>query len=72
LPESADDEERARPGGVMQSNQEPLLLLRAYHSWRGSVSQQDSHMPLIAAQQNYPSAKLKKIVDKAAGRNRRC
>jgi len=38
-----------------------------YHSWHGSASPQDSHIPLIVARQNYPSAKLKKIVDKAAG-----
>jgi len=38
-----------------------------YHSWHGSASPQDSHIPLIVARQNYSSAKLKKIVDKAAG-----
>ena len=38
-----------------------------YHSWHGSASLQDSHIPLIVARQNYPSAKLKKIIDKAAG-----
>jgi len=38
-----------------------------YHSWHGSASPQDSHIPLIFARQNYPSSKLKKIVDKAAG-----
>ncbi len=38
-----------------------------YHSWHGSASPQDSHIPLIVARQNYPSAKLKKIVDKATG-----
>jgi hypothetical protein len=35
-----------------------------YHSWHGSASPQDSHVPLIIARQNYPSAKLKKLVDK--------
>jgi hypothetical protein len=38
-----------------------------YHSWHGSASPQDSHIPLIVARQNYPSAKLKTLVDKAAG-----
>jgi hypothetical protein len=38
-----------------------------YHSWHGSASWQDSHVPLIVARQNYSSAKLKKIVAKAAG-----
>ncbi|MGA9721048.1 MAG: alkaline phosphatase family protein, partial [Candidatus Binatus sp.] len=38
-----------------------------YHSWHGSASWQDSHVPLIVARQNYSSAKLKKIVDRAAG-----
>ncbi|HKN01237.1 MAG TPA: alkaline phosphatase family protein [Candidatus Binataceae bacterium] len=38
-----------------------------YHSWHGSASPQDSHIPLIVARQNYPSAKLKQLVDKVAG-----
>jgi hypothetical protein len=38
-----------------------------YHSWHGSASWQDSHVPLIVARQNYSSVKLKEIVDKAAG-----
>jgi hypothetical protein len=38
-----------------------------YHSWHGSASWQDSHVPLIVARQNYSSAKLKQIVDQAAG-----
>jgi hypothetical protein len=38
-----------------------------YHSWHGSASWQDSHVPLIVARQNYSSAKLKRIVDQAAG-----
>jgi hypothetical protein len=40
-----------------------------YHSWHGSASWQDSHIPLVVARQNYPSAKLKQIVDAAAGPN---
>ena len=38
-----------------------------YHSWHGSASWQDSHVPLIVARQDYSSAKLKQIVDQAAG-----
>jgi Type I phosphodiesterase / nucleotide pyrophosphatase len=38
-----------------------------FHSWHGSASPQDSHIPLIVARQNYPSAKLKKMVDKVTG-----
>src|SRR5258708_32268048 len=40
-----------------------------YHSWHGSASWQDSHIPLIVARQNYPAAKLKEIVDEVAGPN---
>jgi hypothetical protein len=40
-----------------------------YHSWHGSASWQDSHIPLIVARQNYPADKLKEIVDAAAGPN---
>jgi hypothetical protein len=38
-----------------------------YHSWHGSASPQDSHIPLIVARRNYPSANLKKLVDTAVG-----
>jgi hypothetical protein len=38
-----------------------------YHSWHGSASWQDSHIPLIVARRNYPSDKLKQIVDQVAG-----
>ena len=37
-----------------------------YHSWHGSASPQDSHVPLIVARRKYDSAKIKKIVDKVA------
>ncbi len=40
-----------------------------YHSWHGSASWQDSHIPLIVARQNDSGAKLKQIVDAAAGPN---
>jgi hypothetical protein len=40
-----------------------------YHSWHGSASWQDGHVPLIVARQNYPAAKLKEIVDEVAGPN---
>ena len=38
-----------------------------YHSWHGSASMQDSHIPLIVARKDYPGAKLKKMVDAIAG-----
>jgi hypothetical protein len=38
-----------------------------YHSWHGSASMQDGHIPLIVARQNYPSAKLKKLVQGIGG-----
>jgi len=38
-----------------------------YHSWHGSASPQDSHVPLIVARQGYSGAKLEKIVDAVAG-----
>jgi hypothetical protein len=38
-----------------------------YHSWHGSASWQDSHIPLVVARQNYPSDKLKQLVDQVAG-----
>lgn len=38
-----------------------------YHSWHGSASPQDSHIPLIVARKGYPGAKLKAVVDKIAG-----
>jgi hypothetical protein len=38
-----------------------------YHSWHGSASPQDSHIPLIVARQDYPGTKLKTIVDEVAG-----
>ena len=38
-----------------------------YHSWHGSASMQDSHIPLIVARKDYPGAKLKKLVDAIGG-----
>lgn len=38
-----------------------------YHSWHGSASPQDSHIPLIVARKDYPGAKLKRLVDKVVG-----
>lgn len=38
-----------------------------YHSWHGSASMQDSHIPLIVARKDYPGAKLKQLVDGIAG-----
>jgi len=33
-----------------------------YHSWHGSASEQDSHIPLIVAQQNSSGTELRKLV----------
>ena len=38
-----------------------------YHSWHGSASMQDSHIPLIVARQNYPSTKLEQLVKGIGG-----
>jgi len=37
-----------------------------YHSWHGSASIQDSHVPLIVARHNFSGAKLQEIVHRAA------
>ena len=53
--------------GLNRPIQDRYYFSGPYHSWHGSASPQDSHIPLIVARQNYPSAKLKKMVDKVAG-----
>ena len=41
-----------------------------YHSWHGSASIQDSHIPLIVARKG-PGAKLKRLVDEIGATNLR-
>ena len=53
--------------GLNRPIQDRYYFSGPYHSWHGSASPQDSHIPLIVARQNYPRAKLKKMVDKVAG-----
>ena len=53
--------------GLNNPIQDRYYFSGPYHSWHGSASPQDSYVPLIVARQNYPSAKLRKIVDKASG-----
>ncbi len=54
--------------GLNRPIQDRYYFSGPYHSWHGSASPQDSYVPLIVARQNYSSAKIKKMVDKAAGR----
>jgi len=53
--------------GLNRPIQDRYYFSGPYHSWHGSASPQDSYVPLIVARQNYSSAKIKKMVDKAAG-----
>jgi hypothetical protein len=53
--------------GLERPIQKRYYFSGPYHSWHGSASRQDSHVPLIVARQNYSTARIKKIVDKAAG-----
>ena len=55
--------------GLNRPIQKRYYFSGPYHSWHGSASWQDSHIPLIVARQNYPAAKLKEIVDEVAGPN---
>ena len=55
--------------GLERPIQKRYYFSGPYHSWHGSASWQDSHVPLIVARQNYPAAKLKQIVDEVAGPN---
>jgi Type I phosphodiesterase / nucleotide pyrophosphatase len=38
-----------------------------YHSWHGSASEQDGHIPLVVARAGYPGVKIKELVDKVGG-----
>ncbi|HEY9157452.1 alkaline phosphatase family protein [Candidatus Binatus sp.] len=53
--------------GLNQPIQDRYYFSAPYHSWHGSASMQDSHIPLIVARKDYPGAKLKQLVDKVAG-----
>ena len=53
--------------GLNQPIQDRYYFSGPYHSWHGSASVQDSHIPLIVARKDYPGAKLKQLVDKLAG-----
>ena len=54
--------------GTATANSDQRYYFSApYHSWHGSASMQDSHIPLIVARKDYPGAKLKKLVDAIAG-----
>ena len=53
--------------GLNQPIQDRYYFSAPYHSWHGSASVQDSHIPLIVARKDYPGAKLKQLVDKVAG-----
>ncbi len=53
--------------GLNQPIQDRYYFSAPYHSWHGSASMQDSHIPLIVARKDYTGAKLKQLVDKVAG-----
>jgi len=53
--------------GLNQPIQDRYYFSAPYHSWHGSASPQDSHIPLIVARKDYPGAKLKRLVDGIAG-----
>jgi hypothetical protein len=54
--------------GLNRPIQDRYYFSGPYHSWHGSASPQDSYVPLVVARENYSGEKLKKIVDKAIGR----
>ncbi len=49
--------------GLNHPIQDRYYFSAPYHSWHGSASSQDSHIPLILARKDYPGAKLKQLVD---------
>jgi hypothetical protein len=53
--------------GLNRPIQDRYYFSGPYHSWHGSASWQDSHIPLIVTRQNYTGADLKQIVDRVAG-----
>jgi len=48
--------------GLNQPIQDRYYFSAPYHSWRGSASPQDSHIPLIVARKDYPGAKPKRLI----------
>jgi len=53
--------------GLNQPIQNRYYFSAPYHSWHGSASMQDSHIPLIIARKNYDGAKLKRLVKGIGG-----
>jgi len=53
--------------GLDKQIQERYYFSAPYHSWHGSASIQDSHIPLIVARKDYPGARLKELVDGIGG-----
>src|SRR5271155_211891 len=53
--------------GLARPIQDRYYFSSPYHSWHGSASIQDSHIPLIVSRQNYPGARLKQLVDGIGG-----
>ncbi|MGA7872890.1 MAG: alkaline phosphatase family protein [Candidatus Binatus sp.] len=53
--------------GLKRPIQDRYYFSAPYHSWHGSASLQDSHIPLIVARKDYPGAKLKQIVEQIGG-----
>src|SRR5277367_6089781 len=53
--------------GLDRQIQDRYYFSAPYHSWLGSASIQDSHIPLIVARKDYPGAKLKALVDGIGG-----
>jgi hypothetical protein len=47
---------------------ERFYFSKPYHSWHGSPSQQDSHIPLILARQGDTGERLQAIVEAAVGK----
>jgi hypothetical protein len=53
--------------GLDRQIQDRYYFSAPYHSWHGSASIQDSHIPLIVARKGYPGARLKELVDGIGG-----
>jgi hypothetical protein len=54
--------------GLDRPVQDRYYFSAPYHSWHGSASMQDSHIPLIVARKDYAGAKLKALVDGIGGK----
>jgi hypothetical protein len=53
--------------GLNEPIQNRYYFSAPYHSWHGSASLQDGHIPLIVARKKYDGAKLKRLVDGIGG-----